>query len=415
MTPSVPAPTPLARNGRLAINLLFLACGGTASSVLPRLPAIKESLGLSNVELGAAVAAMPVGGLVAGLFAGLLIARIGSGRLAVIAGLLATAALAALGLGASWLAVAAAYFVMGMGDTTIDAAMNAHGIAVERLYRRSIFQGFHGMWSAGCMVAGAAGALAAGLGVPVSIHLAVAAAVNAALVLAAATRLMPRAVADAHPVDDHVAETAVTLGTLPRLVRMLVPVAMLGILCIILQNAAAAWGAVFLTDVLGQPAGIAALGFVVYMAAMTVARLTNDRWIDRLGKTAFVRLGAAIGAAGVGLMMLSAPLQQPVVAFAGFALIGVGSSPMFPVMAATSGSIPGVPAGYGVAMVSWLVRFGLIIAPTVIGWAADQTGLAIALVFPVLAAMAIVVAASPLTAEHLLRRPAREPVAPTAV
>ena len=411
---SLPAPSDRARAARLAVNLLFLANGFTASSILPRLPAIKDGLGLSNAELGAAVAAMPIGGLVAGGFVGLLIARFGSGRLAIAAGLLDTVVLAILGLSGSWLALAATYFLLGMFDATLDASMNSHGIGVERQFRRSVFQGFHGMWSAGCMLAGAAGAVAAGANVPVSVHLVLASLVTAGLVIAAAPRVLAREIADAHPEDDVAGHEPISLRSLPWMLRILVPIAMLGILCTILQNAAAAWGAIFLADILGQPAGIAALGFVVYMAAMTVARMTNDRWIDRLGKTTVVRLGALIGAGGVGLIMASAPLASPLVAFMGFALIGLGSSPMFPVMSVTAGTVPGIPAGYGVALVSWLVRFGLVVAPAVIGWAADQTGLALALLFPVAASLAVAVLASPLTGAKLALQAHRDPVAAPA-
>ena len=82
---------------------------------------------------------------------------------------------------------------------------------------------------------------------------------------------------------------------MPRLLRVLVPIALLGILCVTVQGSAASWSAVYLDEVLGQPAGIAAAAFVVYMAAMVLGRLTNDRWVDRFGSTAVVRAGALVG------------------------------------------------------------------------------------------------------------------------
>ena len=44
----------------------------------------------------------------------------------------------------SWATLALAFLVMGMFDATMDAAMNAHSIGVQRLYGRSILQRFHG-------------------------------------------------------------------------------------------------------------------------------------------------------------------------------------------------------------------------------------------------------------------------------
>ena len=126
MTPPIDAAR--ARRARIAVSMLFFAHGAVAAAVLPRLPAIKDSLGLTNAELGTAVAALPIGGLLAGGLAGLFIARIGSARLAVFSGIGLVITLAAVGLAPSWGMLALAYLVMGMFDATMDAAMNAHSI-----------------------------------------------------------------------------------------------------------------------------------------------------------------------------------------------------------------------------------------------------------------------------------------------
>ena len=46
--------------------------------------------------------------------------------------------------------------------------MNAHGIAVQRRYGRSIMHGFHGWWSAGTLLGAGTGAIAAALDVPLA-------------------------------------------------------------------------------------------------------------------------------------------------------------------------------------------------------------------------------------------------------
>jgi MFS family permease len=361
------------------VSTLFIANGVISASILPRLPAIKDSLGLSNAELGAAVAAMPVGGLIAGGFVGLLIARFGSGRVATVAGVLAASTLVAVGLATSWLGFALAMLVLGMFDATMDASMNAHGIGLQRQYGRSILQGFHGMWSVGSLAAAAVGAVAAGAGVPVSISLAAAAAVTVIAVLVAGRWLLPAKVADAP--HDTAGTGSIHLRSMPRVLRVLVPIAMLGILCVTIQGSAATWSAVYLAEVLGQPAG----------------RLTNDRWVDRWGSTAVVRAGAVLASGGLVLAILAAPLAAPLLAFAGFGAVGLGSSPMFPVMVGAAGSRPGIPAGHGVAIVAWLVRIGLILAPALVGAAADVWGLAAALAIPLVAGIAIAVVAPVLT------------------
>src|SRR5215831_12145345 len=100
---------PRARRARLGVSLLFIVNGALVANVLPRLPQIKAGLDLSNAELGLAVAAMPIGGLLAGGFAGVLIHRFGSGRLAAAVGTFYGLVLVSVGLAPSWALLAASF------------------------------------------------------------------------------------------------------------------------------------------------------------------------------------------------------------------------------------------------------------------------------------------------------------------
>jgi hypothetical protein len=399
---------PDARAARAAVSVIFVANGAVSASMLSRLPAIQDSLGLSQTALGTAVAAMAVGGLIAGGLVGVFIARFGSARVAVAAGVATALMLGAVGLSSSWAMLAGTYLVLGMFDATMDASMNAHGVGVQRIYGRSILQGFHGMWSVGGVAGSFMGAVSAAAGVAVAVHLGVTAVVLAITVLVAGRFLLPSAIADA-PHDELSAAEPIRPAMIPHLLRVLVPIAALGILCVVLQGSAATWGAVFLADVLGAPQGVAAAAFTVYMSAMVLGRLTNDRWVNRLGATRVVRIGALIGATGLIAAIASAPLNAAPLAFAGFALVGYGSSPMFPVMVGAAGSRPGIPSGHGIALASWMVRIGLIVAPAVIGIAADEWGLAAALGIPLAAAFVIAVMA-PVLSGGSLRRHRREAI-----
>ena len=133
---TLPIDAARARRARIAVSMLFFSHGAIAAAVFPRLPAIKDSLGLTNAELGIAVAGLPIGGLLAGGLAGAVIVRAGSARVAVLSGVAAEFTLAAIGLASSWAMLFAAYLVYGMFDATMDAAMNTHGLGVQRIYGR---------------------------------------------------------------------------------------------------------------------------------------------------------------------------------------------------------------------------------------------------------------------------------------
>jgi hypothetical protein len=78
---------------------------------------------------------------------------------------------------------------------------------------------------------------------------------------------------------------------------------------------------------------------------------------------------------------------------------------MFPVMVMAAGSRPGIPPAYGVALVSWLVRIGLVFAPAIVGVAADRFGLAAAFGIPLLASVAIAALATAMAGSWGPRRP----------
>ena len=385
--------------------------GALVANILPRLPAIKAGLDLSNAELGAAIAAMPVGGLLAGGFAGFLIHRFGSGRLAVSVGTVYGLLLVLVGLAPSWLALAGSFLVLGALDATMDAAENAHGIAVQRRYGRSILHSFHGWWSAGTMLGGAMGAVAAAAGVPVAVDLAVAGVGLAIVALGSTVLLLPDVEADAAEPTDQAVEP-IHLRNAPRLLRLLGPIALLGLLGVMLEDAAQTWSTVYLVDVLGLAAGIAAVAFVLYTGAMTVGRLTNDRWVDRWGDARIGRWGAALAAVGLGLVALAGPTGVAWIAFVGFVGVGIGASSMFPLMVDAAGSRPDIPAAHAVAIVSWLARAGFVIAPTLMGVAADAFGLSVAFLIPLSAALLVVVLAPTLLAGST-PSPDRQLVEPT--
>ena len=402
---------PRAWRARVGVSLLFLVNGALVANVLPRLPAIKAGLDLSNAELGAAIAAMPIGGLLAGGFAGVLIHRFGSGRLAVAIGTVYGLLLVLVGLAPSWLALAGSFLVLGALDATMDAAENAHGIAVQRRYGRSILHSFHGWWSAGTMLGGAMGAVAAAAGVPVAVDLAVAGVGLSIVALGSKVLLLPDVEADAPEPTDQPVER-IHLRNAPRLLRLLGPIALLGLLGVMLEDAAQTWSTVYLVDVLGLAAGIAAVAFVLYTGAMTVGRLTNDRWVDRWGDARIGRWGAALAAVGLGLVALAGPTGIAWIAFVGFIGVGVGASSMFPLMVDAAGSRPDIPAAHAVAIVSWLARAGFVIAPTLMGLAADAFGLSVAFLIPLSAALLVVVLAPTLLAGST-PSPDRQLVEPT--
>jgi MFS family permease len=375
-------PEPVLVRARVAVAVLFVLNGAVYANIVPRLPAIKAELGLSNTALGTAVAAMPVGALVSGLLAGRLIARFGSGRLAVACGVAFGFVLPLLGVAPSWGALAGGFLALGLLDALMDVAMNAHGLRVQRGYGRSIVSALHGLWSVGAVLGGLAGAAAAGLDVRPGWHLLAAGAAVLVVSLVMARHTLPGP--DDEERDDAAAEQAT--GGRRGTARRLGVLGLLVVLAAVVEDAPASWGAVLLRDELGTSAAVGGLVFIAFQVSMVVGRLLGDRIVDRYGEAAVVRAGALVTAAAVGAGLL---VGEPASIIAGFAVAGLGAASLFPVVFHAAGNLPGVSTGHGVAVVGWMSRMGFLVVPPLVGAVGDASSLRAGLVLAPVAGLAI--------------------------
>jgi MFS family permease len=244
--PPTPGPRAL-RNARVAVAACFFVNAVLFANFVPRMPEVKAQLDLSNASLGAALAAFPLGALLAALSSAALIRRAGSARVASF-GLIALAlTLWGVSVAPNWGVLAAVLLVAGALDAIVDVAQNAHGLRVQRLYNRSILNGFHGIWSIGAVSGGLLGSAAAGLGVPLPVHLAGAAVVFGLVAVAVYRGLLPGGDDDDR---DEPAVDAADPSPAPTGRRAALPVlAALGVLAAcgaFVEDAGASWSALYL-------------------------------------------------------------------------------------------------------------------------------------------------------------------------
>lgn len=390
---------PVARQvvrARWAVAGLFVLNAATYANVVPRLPAIKADLLLSNTALGTAVAAMPVGALLSGLASGGLIARFGSRQVAVACGVGFGGVLPLFAVSPSWSVLALSFFVLGLLDSLMDVSMNAHALRVQRGYGRSIVSAMHGLWSLGAVVGGVAGTVAAGAGIGLSSHLVTAGAVIVAASLLTWRWLLPGP-------DDVERDRPAPPGGLTKVDRAVAGrrLAVLGFLVVmaaVIEDAPASWGAVLLRTELATSAATAGLVFIAFQSAMTLSRLTGDRLVDRYGAVAIVRGGALLAAGGVGLGLA---VGEPASVIVGFALAALGTGTLFPLVFHAAGNLPGVSTGHGVAVAAWMSRIGFLVVPPVVGLVGDAVNLRTGLVVVPAAALVVALLAPTLRDERL--------------
>ena len=150
---------PELRQSRVAIVGYFFVLGVATATWAARLPAIKESLHLSDGRLGLALFAVPAGSVLTLALSGRIADRFGAVRVLRVAGVLAPAALIPIGLARDQMALMATLAVYGAVAGLLDVSMNACGARLELGYNRPIMSSLH----AGYSIAGLAGAGIGGL------------------------------------------------------------------------------------------------------------------------------------------------------------------------------------------------------------------------------------------------------------
>jgi MFS family permease len=389
------------RSARRAVVTVFLLNGLLYGSWAARIPAVRDRVHLTDGEQGLALAFIAIGAVLAMPVAGTFAARVGSRRATRLSLALAAGATGVVALSSSLPDLCLGTFLLGTGMGSLDVTMNAHGVAVERRYRRPILGGFHAAFSAGGLVGGGLGALAAAAGIDVRVHLAAIAVFCAAVGLVWSRRFLPGH-EDAVP-----RETPV----LVRPPRQLWTLGFLAFACLLIEGAAADWSAVYLHESLGATAALGALAFTAFSVTMTIGRLAGDGLVQRLGPPRVVRAGGLIAAVGFGLALLTG---APAAAIAGFAALGIGMASVVPIVFRAAGAAPGISPGVALAAVSSTGYLGFVVGPPTIGSLAGPLGLPGALGLLVVLGAAVAALADAPAPRVTRERPTASPAVPAA-
>ncbi|EHY87378.1 MFS transporter [Saccharomonospora azurea] len=384
------SPTSADRRARVAVAVLFFTNGALFANLLPRFPQIKADLGIGNAAYGLAVAAFPTGAIAAGLMAGVLIRTWNSARVAVAGTLLTGVGILAASVANSVLLFAAGLFVAGAMDAITDVGQNAHGLRVQRRYGRSIINSFHAVWSIGAVTGGAMAAGAIALDVPRGPHLLVAVVLFSIVACVALRFCLPSPDTDAaagHDVGDP-ERTAPARGL--RTTWVLAALVVIATAGTLVEDAGNSWAALYLAESLHASAALAASGYIALVGAQFVGRLLGDRLVNRFGQRAVARAGGLIAAVGMGTALAFPTVPGTI---AGFAAAGLGVATLVPAAMHEADELPGLKAGSGLTIVSWLMRVGFLASPPIVGLVADATSLRVGLlVVPVAGFLVIVLA-----------------------
>ncbi len=363
------ASTSVPRLARFAVAILFFLNGAIFASWVTRLPTVQARLTLSTGELGVALFGISVGALIGMNLSGYLAARFGSRSVTTIASVSLCVTLPMLALAPTLPVLITALVLSGACNGSMDVAMNAQGVAVERRYGRPILNSFHAFFSLGGLTGAFVGGLAASHGIALLPHFLGIALFCFILIISTARFLLP-----AHE------DAQRTRVAFVRPTRALLALGLVAFCVVFGESTIAGWSAVYLTGTLHTGAGLAAAGYAAFSVAMACGRGLGDRLTVHLGPLAAVRLGGLVAA--IGLIIALVIIWVPI-AILGFSLVGAGFSVVFPLTLSAAGGASKQASGTSIAAVATCGYVGSLAGPPLIGFAADALSLRVALGFVV--------------------------------
>ncbi|GAB1642397.1 MFS transporter [Krasilnikovia sp. MM14-A1259] len=365
---------------KVAVAVTFAVNGLAFAGWLARAPAVRNDLHLSPAGFGLLLLCLSAAAIASIPLAGPLVHRTGPARavllgsMSVVLGLILLAAGAALG----WVPLAGLGLVFaGAGNSTWDVAMNVEGADVERRLGRTLMPRFHAGFSLGTVAGAGAGALAATAGVAVSTQLWVTAALAAAVQVIIVRQFLPQAVE--HAEQRSPAGVKQTWRE-PR--TLLIGLIMLGFG--FTEGSANDWLAISLVDGYGTSETLGAIGFGMFVTAMTVGRMFGGHALQRWGRVPVLRVTAV--SALIGLLLVVSGLAVPV-ALVGALFWGVGASLGFPVGMSAAADDP-ARAAIRVSVAGSIGYAAFLSGPPLIGFLAQHVGILNALLV-VLVAIAL--------------------------
>lgn len=342
---------------RWATFTVFAVNGAMIGTWVAHIPWLQDRLDVSKTTIGFALLCMAAGALVAMPLTGQILDRRSSGKVARAATLTYCLLLPLPLIAPSPVALGAILFLFGAVNGSMDVAMNAHGVAVERELGKPIMSSLHGGWSIGGFLAAGLSALAGAAGVDPRV---LALCVGIALWLSGLYVTSRLGSASTHGEGSGFALPA----------RGVILIGILCFLAMVTEGAIGDWSGIYLKQDLGADASAAATGFAGFSLGMALARLGGDALNARLGAGALLRGGMSLVAIALAAALL---IAEPLPAVVGFALAGLGIANSVPILFSAAGRHE--PPGPSLAAVFTVGYTGFIVGPPAIGALGDTIGL----------------------------------------
>jgi fucose permease len=364
----------------IAVAMQFFLNGAVFASFMPRLPEIRQRIGVNTGGLGALLSIAGIIGIAGSFLVGPAIRRFGTRHVVMLGGVILSSSLPLIGLAHGQALFLFGLVLMMTFDVFVDVAMNMQGSWLNARRHAPVMNRLHGLWSLGTFIGGVAASLIADAGISITSHLFVAAAIMLIALFAVGQRLLR---VDEHPEVEASPSTSGEFTPVSERGRRLSPAlmffALTGLFAVAIEMTSMNWATFRFADDLNMTIGFAGLGYVAMTAGMTIGRMGGDWLLTRLGADRLFSVAIASTALGLALATL---LTQRYVNLIGFTLVGLGAATMLPRLYDLAAKHPGRP-GAGLAALTSGIRIAAVASPFLVGRLANSNltvGNAIAIV-----------------------------------
>ncbi len=366
------------RRALASVATQFFVNGALFASFFPRLPEIRDRVGIGIEQVGLLLSVAGLAGLLGSAAVGPAVSRFGSRRVMIVFGALMALSLPVIGFATGPLVLVVGLIGMQVFDPLVDSAMNLQGSWLSGRRHTPVMSRLHGLWSLGTVIGGLASSRLAAAGVSLQVHLAGAAAVlGLALIYVgrgllrvdehhvapAAAEPGARGPSGSAAADDDVGPDAGASGDGGGGSIVLALLAASGLFAVAVETVSSDWAAFRFTDDFDTPAGRAALAYVAVTTGMTTGRFAGDWAGQRLGADRLRVLTNTLTFAGLALALL---VDSPPLSLLGLLASGIGAASMLPTIYDRAARHPGRP-GAGLGALTAGLRVSGLSMPVLVG------------------------------------------------
>ncbi len=349
-----------------ALQMVFALNAIGLAVWFPRIPDVKEALGLDLLTLAFCLFGMPVGTMLGFLSVGRIIRRLGTRATVRWGGSIFLLSFIGPGLAPNAVTLGLALFVCGLTIATIEVSMNAKASQTERVSGRRIMTQCHAFWSFGTVAGAILGGAFAERGIGFLTQQLVLQPLFALATIYFSFRLLPD-----DPAPEAEPERGFTLPSAALLTLCLVPIGAL-----LIEGAMMEWSALLMRELKGAGPFVTALTFGVFALAMAGIRLAGDRLAELFGPRPVIWGSGVVMAVGIVGFALAPGLWVSIPAAV---LTGIGCGNIYPLAMSMVGQVPGPRPEKNVATLALVAFTAFLIGPPAIGTLAHHLGLPVAM------------------------------------